>query len=130
MSVDVFAVHDAIAKRGLPPQSLYKGDCRGCGECCSRILPMSQYDIERLRSYVRKRGIEQIPERAEIDMLCPYLTDDGECAVYHARPDICRGFRCDLCKSGELAQIVKYLTHPPYEKVDIREVMEDGPKTV
>lgn len=58
---------------------LYSGDCRGCGECCSRFLPVSPFDL-----------------------LCPYLTDGRECAVYAARPEICRAYRCDRHKRGEL----------------------------
>ena len=36
---------------------LYTGDCRGCGECCSRFLPMSLLDRARLRAYVRRHGV-------------------------------------------------------------------------
>lgn len=60
---------------------LYTGDCRGCGECCSRFLPVSPFDRVRLEAYVRRNGIEPAEPRAEYDLLCPYLTDGGECAV-------------------------------------------------
>lgn len=81
---------------------LYTGDCRGCGECCSRFLPMSPFDRARLEAYVRRRGIEPAEPRAECDLLCPYLTDGRECAVYAARPEICRVYRCDRHKKGEI----------------------------
>lgn len=74
---------------------LYEGDCRGCGECCSRYIPLNAADVIRLRGYVKKHGITQRPRRAEIDLTCPYLTDDNTCAVYEARPMICRVYRCD-----------------------------------
>ena len=64
---------------------LYTGDCRGCGECCSRFLPMSPFDRARLEAYVRRHGIEPTAPRADCDLLCPYLTDGRECAVYAAR---------------------------------------------
>lgn len=70
---------------------LYTGDCRGCGECCSRFLPMSLLDRARLRAYVRR-----------LDLTCPYLTDGRECSVYEARPEVCRAYRCDLHARGEL----------------------------
>lgn len=35
-----------------------KGNCKGCGECCSRFLPMSEFDMQRLCSYVRKHHIK------------------------------------------------------------------------
>lgn len=81
---------------------LYTGDCRGCGECCSRFLPVSPFDRVRLEVYVRRNGIEPAEPRAEYDLLCPYLTDGRECAVYAARPEICRAYRCDRHKRGEL----------------------------
>lgn len=81
---------------------LYTGDCRGCGECCSRFLPVSPFDRVRLEAYVRRNGIEPAEPRAEYDLLCPYLTDGRECAVYAARPEICRAYRCDRHKRGEL----------------------------
>lgn len=81
---------------------LYTGDCRGCGECCSRFLPMTPFDEVRLSAFVSARGIEQRPPRAEVDLTCPYLSDDGLCAVYQARPEICRAYRCDLHASGTM----------------------------
>lgn len=81
---------------------LYTGDCRGCGECCSRFLPVSPFDRVRLEAYVRRNGIVPAEPRAEYDLLCPYLTDGRECSVYAARPEICRAYRCDRHKRGEL----------------------------
>ena len=90
------------ALQGDDVTDLYAGDCRGCGECCSRFLPTSPFDRARLGAYVRRRGIEPAEPRAEYDLLCPYLTDGRECAVYAARPEICRAYRCDRHKRGEL----------------------------
>lgn len=81
---------------------LYTGDCRGCGECCSRFLPMSPFDRARLRAYVRWHGVAAHAPWARLDLTCPYLTDGRECAVYAARPEICRVYRCDRHKRGEL----------------------------
>ena len=79
-------------------QDLYtpKGNCKGCGECCARFLPMSEFDLQRLYVYVQKHHIEPHKHVAgAIDLTCPYLTDTKECAVYHARPEVCRTYRCD-----------------------------------
>lgn len=81
---------------------LYTGDCRGCGECCSRFLPMSLLDRARLRAYVRRHGVAARAPRARLDLTCPYLTDGRECSVYEARPEVCRAYRCDLHVRGEL----------------------------
>lgn len=81
---------------------LYKGDCRGCGECCSRFLPLSPYDLRRLEPYVRENGVRPHEPRGEVDLVCPWLTNDKKCAVYAARPEVCRAYRCDLHKRGEV----------------------------
>lgn len=79
-----------------------KGDCKGCGECCARFLPMSQFDLQRLYVYVQKHHIKPHERTAgAIDLTCPYLTDTKECAVYHARPEVCRTYRCDKQVCGE-----------------------------
>lgn len=85
-------------------RDLYTGDCRGCGECCSRILPMTEHEARRIRSYAHERGIAARPEAAgTIDLTCPWLTDDRECAVYEARPLACRAYRCDMHAKGDLS---------------------------
>lgn len=53
---------------------LYRGDCKGCGQCCSRMLPMTVLDMVRLKGYVKAHGIEMRPERPGcIDLTCPFL---------------------------------------------------------
>lgn len=98
------AYHHALSKTQTV-KDLYtlKGNCKGCGECCSRFLPMSEFDMQRLCSYVRKHHIKPQKRVARgIDLMCPYLTDTKECAVYHARPEVCRTYRCDKHARGEL----------------------------
>lgn len=95
------AVH-ALLCGAISTTDLYRGDCRGCGECCSRFLPLSPYDLRRLEPYVREHGVKPHEQRGEVDLMCPWLTDGKECAVYAARPEVCRAYRCDLHKRGEL----------------------------
>lgn len=79
------------------------GECRGCGECCSRFLPLSRFDVRRLRDYVKRNDIEPRPDSlGELDLMCPLLSDAHECMAYDARPEICRAYRCDLHARGEL----------------------------
>lgn len=79
-----------------------KGNCKGCGECCSRFLPMSEFDLQRLYVYVQKHHIKPHKHTAgAIDLTCPCLTDAKECAVYRARPEVCRTYRCDKQVRGE-----------------------------
>lgn len=92
------ALHLALSKTQTA-KDLYtpNGSCEGCGECCSRFIPMSAFDMVRLSSYVIKHGIR--PHKRmdrSIDLTCPYLTTSTKrCSVYPARPEVCRSYRCD-----------------------------------
>lgn len=60
-----------------------------CGECCGPI-PVSEATYQKLRRFVRERAVvaafdATAPER------CPFY-QGGCCAVYEARPLICRAF--------------------------------------
>lgn len=114
------AAHAALcATHGV--RDLYEGDCRGCGECCSRFLPVSVFDLRRLEPYVRKSGVRPHEPRGEVDLTCPWLTDSGECAVYPARPEVCREYRCDRHVRGELRG---FFGASSAKVVDMRELAE------
>ena len=101
---ELAAICHATLSKTQTVKDLYtpKGNCKGCGECCSRFIPMSEFDMQRLCSYVRKHHIKPQKRVARgIDLMCPYLTDAKECAVYHARPEVCRTYRCDKQVRGE-----------------------------
>lgn len=118
------AIHDAeMANPDLQVKNLFKGDCRGCGQCCSRFLPMSSFDIKRIHDHVTEHGIEQRPEASEADLMCPYLDiESKECRIYSARPDVCRGYRCDLHAMGDMDAISAFMLHGPYIEMDLREL--------
>ena len=102
---EVASIYHAMLSKTQTVKDLYtsRGICKGCGECCSRFLPMSEFDMQRLCSYVRKHHIKPQKRVARgINLMCPYLTDAKECAVYHARPEVCRTYRCDKQVRGEL----------------------------
>ncbi len=92
------AYHHALSKTQTV-RDLYtpNGSCEGCGQCCSRFIPMSAFDMVRLSAYVIKHGIR--PHKRmdrSIDLTCPYLTTStNRCSVYPARPEVCRAYRCD-----------------------------------
>ena len=101
MSALAAAVNRAMCN-SLQVKDLYTGDCRGCGQCCSRFLPMTVADEVRLRAYVEGNGIEiRTPDPDVLDLTCPLLVD-GECAAYEARPEICRAYRCDRHLRGTM----------------------------
>lgn len=102
-----------------------RGCCGGCGECCGRVLPLSVFDVARLKAYVERNGIEPSPgswidgDGLTVNMMCPFLDEGRMCKVYEARPEICRVCRCDLHKAG--------LVEAPYRigsmrVVDMRDV--------
>ena len=78
----------------------YNGICSKCGECCGYILPIDQEDADKIQEYVVKNKI--FPQKQHLNMTrklqCPYYTGNIEkgCAIYEARPKICRYFKCDL----------------------------------
>lgn len=103
MGVDAFsrAAHDMLAE-SVEIRDIYSGDCRGCGECCSRFLPITPADEVRIRWYLAAHPVEVAAPRGEIDLVCPLLSESCECMAYEARPAICREYRCDLHAKGML----------------------------
>ena len=107
--------------RGVTDYRTARGGCRGCGECCSRFLPMSRMDERRLVAYVEHHGVVPRPEpEGSLDLTCPLLSERHECMAYDARPDICRVYRCDLHLRGELRPPA-FAEH--MRLVDVRELL-------
>jgi hypothetical protein len=66
--------------------------CRGlCQEACGPIVCST-----REREVLRGRGVRLLPVLDQVDQAvaggytCPALTEAGQCAVYDARPMLCR----------------------------------------
>ena len=114
--------HRALCRSlGVTDYRTERGDCRGCGECCSRFLPMSRMDERRLVAYVERHGVVPRPEpEGALDLTCPLLSEERECMAYDARPDICRVYRCDLHLRGELRPPA-FAEH--MRLVDVRELL-------
>ena len=98
---DAKAISDLLGKIS-EVQDIYKGNCRGCGECCSRFLPITAEEEFVIGAYVKKHGVEITPPRGDIDLMCPFLNKKKECAIYEVRPEICRVYRCDKHKAKTL----------------------------
>lgn len=87
-----------------PTNLMKNGVCSKCGGCCSNILPLSEQDIRRLRSFAEEhKFVPRLPAGANLIYAhCPFLIEpDPEtqpgvkiCAAYDARPDVCRIFLC------------------------------------
>lgn len=78
-----------------------KNTCpEGCSKCCSSILPLSNYEINKIKKVIRRNGITPFNRNAKssksdkyID-ICPFLNNEGKCSIYFYRPDICRLYDC------------------------------------
>lgn len=88
--------------------SIYEGlpqtSCERCGTCCT--VPPPAYIVEYLNMfrYMKKNLGDFIPEMVEkavrfyflelvdINLKCPFLSEDNLCLVYPVRPLSCRGY--------------------------------------
>lgn len=101
-------------------------ECSGCGNCCTRILPISSKEIKRIKRYVEKHGIKEQTHMyptadPSFDMQCPFRDEIGKrCTIYPVRPAVCQDFRCDM-PSKEM-QRNKKVYDGKYTPVDMRAV--------
>ena len=73
------------------------GRCSRCGQCCGNYLPMTEHEVQRIKTYIKKRNIQ--PANPYLHSLekdvCPFRDEENKtCVIYSIRPDICRNFRC------------------------------------
>lgn len=101
------------------------GECSGCGNCCSNLLPISAKEVRQIREYVRRHHIQECvnrPPTAEPvqDWTCPFRDNMKKiCTIYEARPAICRDFRCD--KPRKQIEADKRFYNGRYDVVNMRE---------
>lgn len=73
-----------------------------CGaECCSLTLPLSQEEIDLIKSYIYENNIFANNYNKNQNALdptfynaCPFLSTSLKCNIYSVRPEICRKFTC------------------------------------
>lgn len=102
------------------------GECSGCGECCSNLLPISSFEIKRIKRYVEKHKIPEQNVFAPVsgptwDMTCPFRSEkERKCLIYEVRPEICRVFKCDQNREEIIRN--KNVLNGKYYAVDMRSV--------
>jgi Fe-S-cluster containining protein len=79
-----------------------KGSCppqRCKGQCCSFLgfsIPVEGVDTNPIEEFYRTRGVKMINDGDVLslffDQKCQHLTDEGLCAIYDSRPQVCRDF--------------------------------------
>lgn len=97
------------------------GKCSGCGECCSDLLPMSEREVRRIKTYIKKNGIKEQRHNAAsgIDMTCPFRDRvNRKCLIYPVRPEVCREFVCNCDKDKMLKKRNSF--HRKYPAVAMR----------
>lgn len=74
------------------------GKCSNCGKCCTNLLPLSDAEVKRIKSYIKKHKIKEQRHNVAVgvDMTCPFRDEaNRKCLIYEIRPAICRQFVCN-----------------------------------
>lgn len=97
------------------------GQCSGCGECCTDLLPVSPQELRRLKEYAKAHHLKehrQAPffDRKAVDLTCPFRNQQtGKCDVYKVRPQICRDFICSKkLEDAKRDRNLFHITRRPY----------------
>ena len=87
------------------------GKCIGCGNCCGSMLPMTKEEFAVLSAYVSSHHVKlyehaiDMDSPIKVDLSCPFWDDSKpsgrQCAVYEARPKICRAWDCGKITQDE-----------------------------
>ena len=69
----------------------YRYKCKqGCYECCTWIQFLEE-EKKLMDKELRKQGYKE-PPNWKGSNYCEYLTTEGKCSIYSARPIVCRSF--------------------------------------
>ena len=75
-----------------------EGSCKKCGKCCKEIRAYGLKNEKKLKfmqfflPHYKRFYISKTDENNNIVLSCKYLLDNGLCAVYKNRPNICRNY--------------------------------------
>lgn len=96
------------------------GECSCCGQCCSNYLPMTIWELRKLRAWVRKNNYSPIITEDALDVTCPFLDKEtSRCVCYDERPKVCRVFTCRKAIAGEV-RLTDGSIHPEYRVHNLR----------
>lgn len=117
-----YELHCEIGK-DAEPTDFYteRGTHEGCGQCCSRFLPLSMGEAVVLR--LRAKSLDIPPQRGDYDLECPFLDEYRMCMVYDVRPAICRAYSCKEHAEGGYAALLREGLRPGMEVYDMRELI-------
>jgi hypothetical protein len=122
-TITALALHEAL-KDTVEIKDLFtgRGTHEGCGECCSRFMPLTEGEVKVIRREIMLRGIKpRFAPKDVIDLTCPLLDEDKRCMIYDFRPCICRVYDCSKHKNGTIP--LPPLIMKRAEIVDMRKVV-------
>ena len=71
--------------------------CKRCGHCCEiNILAVTGAELARMRAFAREH--EVLPADFGGADRCPFLSDEGSCRIWEARPQVCRLATCQAAR--------------------------------
>jgi Fe-S-cluster containining protein len=108
-----------------------KGKCSNCGQCCSNCLPLSDYEVKRIKAYIKKHKIKEQRHNAMVgtDMTCPFRDEaNKKCLIYEIRPAICRQFMCNHTKEDILNWKIDF--HKKFNVVFMRKEFFDNSEDI
>ena len=93
----------AMAKKIINRLFMYRNGeigwkCKHCGDCCNRInygIDTTQLDADTKDLMVAHGLSIEKPLVLTMEHKCQHLTDDKMCAIYDARPNVCKYFTCE-----------------------------------
>lgn len=105
------------------------GKCSGCGECCSRLLPVSKKDQKEIIRYYKKKEVHLSLGGTPLNLdnlyyhICPFLdTGTKQCAIYPVRPSICKDF---LCSQPDKSIRNRNIYLKRYELIDMFDLLKE-----
>ena len=114
-------VFEALRTDDVTDYITERGTHEGCGQCCSRFLPLSPAEAAAVRLAGRGKARPERPET--VDLTCPLLTEDLTCSIYEIRPAICRAYDCSAHKAHDLTPFFVEGVSPDWRVYDVRELV-------
>ena len=124
---------EKVVKEGyIGKDNTCNGKCSKCGECCGTVLPIDQEDADKIQDYVVKHKI--FPQRHLLIMRqkwqCPDYTGNKEkgCAIYEARPKICKIYQCN--KKPSIEEMKTLINTMPVDMWAFADAIEEEMKKI
>ena len=115
-------VFEALRTDEVTDYHTRRGTREGCGQCCSRFLPMSPAEAATVRLAARRVDVRPEPS-GTVDLMCPLLTDGGMCAIYDVRPAICRAYDCAAHARRDYTPFLEHGIDAGWRVYDVRELV-------